>query len=81
VAFPVADDHWGERVEAAVRLVPGAIGTVDDLLEECKASLSGAKRPDRIHIVDDFPRTSTGKVLRRVLSKQFGTPQVADVAV
>lgn len=81
VAFPVADDHWGERVEAAVRLVPGAIGTVDDLLEECKASLSGAKRPDRIHIVDDFPRTSTGKVLRRGLSKQFGTPQVADVAV
>lgn len=79
VAFAVVDDHWGERVEAAVRLVPGATVTEDDLIEMCKASLSGAKRPDRVHIVDDFPRTSTGKVLRRQLSKEFG-PQQVDVA-
>lgn len=79
VAFGVADDHWGERVEAAVRLMPGATVTEDELLEMCKASLSGAKRPDRIHIVEDFPRTATGKLLRRQLSKEFG-PRVADVA-
>ncbi|WP_298228217.1 class I adenylate-forming enzyme family protein [Gryllotalpicola sp.] len=80
VAFPVVDDHWGERVEAAVRLVQGATVTEDDLIEMCKASLSGAKRPDRIHVVEDFPRTATGKVLRRRLSAEFAPPQVADVA-
>lgn len=80
VAFPVVDDHWGERVEAAVRLVPTATVTEADLLEMCKESLSGAKRPDRVHVMEDFPRTSTGKVLRRGLSKEFAPPQVADVA-
>ncbi len=80
VAFPVVDDHWGERVEAAVRLVPGASVTEDELIEMCKESLSGAKRPDRIHVVEDFPRTATGKVLRRQLSKEFAPPQVMDVA-
>ncbi len=78
-AFGVNDDHWGERVEAAVRLMPGATVTEEELIEMCKASLSGAKRPDRVHIVDDFPRTATGKVLRRQLSKDYG-PQAADVA-
>ena len=80
VAFAVADDHWGERVEAAVRLVSGATVTEAELIEMCKESLSGAKRPDRVHVVDDFPRTATGKVLRRQLSKDFGPQQVADVA-
>lgn len=78
-AFGVSDDHWGERVEAAVRLMPGATVTEQELIELCKASLSGAKRPDRVYIVDDFPRTATGKVLRRQLSKDYGL-QSADVA-
>ncbi len=77
-AFGVNDDQWGERVEAAVRLLPGATVTEDELIEMCRASLSGAKRPDRVHIVDDFPRTATGKVLRRQLSRDYG-PQAADV--
>lgn len=80
VAFAVVDDHWGERVEAAVRLVPNATVTEDELIEMCKASLSGAKRPDRVHVVEDFPRTATGKVLRRMLSKEFAPTQVVDVA-
>lgn len=80
VAFPVVDDHWGERVEAAVRLVPNANVTEEELIEMCRASLSGGKRPDRVHVVEDFPRTATGKVLRRMLSKEFAPTQVVDVA-
>ena len=80
VAFGVPDDHWGERVEAAVRLVPDATVTEEQLIEMCKDSLSGAKRPDRVHVVDDFPRTATGKVLRRRLSTDFAPAQAVDVA-
>lgn len=80
VAFAVVDDHWGERVEAAVRLVPNATVTEDELIEMCKASLSGAKRPDRVHLVEDFPRTATGKVLRRMLSKEYAPTQLVYVA-
>jgi long-chain acyl-CoA synthetase len=79
-AFGVQDDQWGERVEAAVRLLPGATVTEDELIALCKTQLSGAKRPERIYIVDDFPRTATGKVLRRVMAKEYGPKPTADVA-
>lgn len=79
-AFGVLDDQWGERVEAAVRLLPGATVTEEELIALCKTQLSGAKRPDRIYIVDDFPRTATGKVLRRMMAKEYGPKPTTDVA-
>lgn len=67
VAFGVPDEHWGERVMAAVVAKRGTAVTGDELVELCKAQLSGSKRPERVFVVSDFPRTSTGKVLRRAL--------------
>jgi len=71
VAFGVPDDQWGERVFAAVVLKPGATVTGDQLVELCKAQLAGSKRPEMVFIVEDFPRTATGKVLRRSMASQF----------
>ncbi len=61
----ISDETWGERVVAAIVLRPG--GSVEAVNEHVKQHLAGFKRPDAIHVTEDLPRTSTGKLLRRHL--------------
>ncbi|MEM9565119.1 MAG: AMP-binding protein [Actinomycetota bacterium] len=61
----LADDTWGERVVAAVVLRDG--GSLDAVNDHLKEHLAGFKRPETIHVAEDLPRTSTGKLLRRHL--------------
>jgi long-chain acyl-CoA synthetase len=72
--FGVPDDRWGQRVEAAVR------GPVDpaDLLVQATDLLPPARRPKRVHIVEDLPRTATGKILRRELPGLFADEAQTD---
>jgi fatty-acyl-CoA synthase len=69
------DDKWGERVHAVVVLHRGAEATENDILEWCKDKIAGYKRPRSVSIVaeNDMPRTTTGKILHRVLKTQFAT--------
>ena len=41
---------------------PGTSPTVDDLLDFCRDRLAGYKRPRRIELVDELPKTATGKI-------------------
>jgi long-chain acyl-CoA synthetase len=61
----VADDRLGERVVAAVELVPGTSVTAEDLRALCQGELARHKVPETILIVESLPRTSMGKVRRR----------------
>ena len=64
----VPDDEWGERVVAYV--VPGA-GTerpsLDDVRAFARPHLSGPKLPRELRVVEEIPRTASGKPLRRRL--------------
>jgi long-chain acyl-CoA synthetase len=57
----------GEDVAAFVRLRAGASTTPDDVIAWCKERVAGYKCPRVVRIVDDFPRTATGKVLKPAL--------------
>jgi acyl-CoA synthetase (AMP-forming)/AMP-acid ligase II len=59
------DDTWGERVVAAVVLRDG--GSLDAVKAHLSEHLASFKRPEAIHVTEDLPRTSTGKLLRRHL--------------
>ncbi len=59
------DDTWGERVVAAIVLRDG--GSLDEVNEHLRQHLASFKRPETIHVAEDLPRTSTGKLLRRHL--------------
>ena len=63
----VRDDRGLESVVAVV--VPRAGRTVDaaDLESHCRARMSAFKRPRRIVIAPELPKTATGKVRRFVL--------------
>jgi len=64
-AVGLQDDKWGERVEAAVELLPGKTISVDELIGFSKEKLGSIKAPKKIHFVENLPRSSVGKVSRK----------------
>jgi len=67
----VPHPDMGEEVKALVILREGATISAEDILAYCKEHLAGYKRPRSVEIVDNFPRTATGKVLKRILRQPF----------
>lgn len=63
----VPDPEWGERVEAFVVGVPGATIDPDGARRHCSERLPAAGVPKHVTVVDDLPRTATGKVVKRAL--------------
>jgi long-chain acyl-CoA synthetase len=63
----VPDERWGETVKAFVVLRPGHASTAEELEAFARERLAGYKLPRRFEFVDDFPRTASGKVLKREL--------------
>jgi o-succinylbenzoate---CoA ligase len=71
--FGVDDDRLGQRVAAAVVVVPGAEPpTLDELRRHVAASLDVTAAPREVHTVDELPVRGIGKVDRRALAKRFG---------
>ncbi|HUJ06538.1 MAG TPA: AMP-binding protein [Streptosporangiaceae bacterium] len=66
VCFGVADDKYGELVGAAVTLAePGGQTTPRELIGHCRERLAAFKVPASVVILEEIPRTATGKVQRR----------------
>ena len=75
-AFGLPDEHWGERVAAAVVLRPGEAGEatgVEELMGFARRRLAGFKVPRSIFLVDELPRTGSGKIVKRELRERFST--------
>jgi acyl-CoA synthetase (AMP-forming)/AMP-acid ligase II len=70
-SFGESDAMYGESVQAAVILRPGAEGTEGELRDYCRAQLSAFEVPERIYIVADFPRTAKGSTDRQALAARF----------
>lgn len=72
----VPDEEYGECVAAAVRLVPGATVTQDELRQHCRARIAKFKVPAVWVFVDAFPTTAAGKIqkfaLRDMISGDLG---------
>ncbi|WP_188588817.1 AMP-binding enzyme, partial [Achromobacter denitrificans] len=64
------DPEWGESVLAFVVLKPGAQARAEDLDRLCLASIARFKRPKRYVFLDELPKNSTGKVLKRELQQR-----------
>jgi long-chain acyl-CoA synthetase len=67
----VPHEQWGEEVKALVVLREGEHLTEEEVLDFCKEHLAGYKRPRSVEFIDDFPRTATGKILKRILRKPY----------
>ncbi len=65
--FGVDDEEFGQRLKAVVVLRDGASVSEDDIKKHVKSNLAGYKVPRDVEFLDELPRTSTGKVLKREL--------------
>ena len=63
--FGVEDEKFGQRLKAVI-VKKGELSE-RDVQDYVKAKLAGYKAPRDVEFVDELPRTSTGKVLKREL--------------
>ncbi len=61
------DPYRGETVVAFVALREGSTAGSADLFAFCRERMAAYKRPRRIEVVHEVPKTATGKFLRREL--------------
>jgi 2-aminobenzoate-CoA ligase len=74
----VPDELRGQIAKAFVVLKPGESLSSEELIAFCKGKIATYKLPREIVIVNELPRTPTGKLLRRVLKqKEPATQQPA----
>ncbi|MGB1756262.1 MAG: AMP-binding enzyme, partial [Pseudomonadales bacterium] len=63
----VPDEDKGELAKAYIVAKTGATPKVADIIAYCREHLAAYKVPRQVQFVDDLPKTSTGKVMRREL--------------
>lgn len=73
--FGVPDARLGQRVAAAVVVVPGAaVPALTEIRALVAETLDVTAAPREIHVVDALPRRGIGKLDRKALSLRFGDP-------
>jgi fatty-acyl-CoA synthase len=72
VVIPIPDAKWGEVPKALVVRKPDANVTGPELVEFCRSRLAHYKCPQSVDFLDSFPKTGTGKILKRELRKLYG---------
>ncbi|WP_395341282.1 AMP-binding protein [Ningiella sp. W23] len=60
-----SDENTQERVCAYITVSEAV--TDDEILAHCKAHLTNYKLPKEIHVIDELPKSTVGKILRREL--------------
>ena len=66
--FGVDDDKFGQRLKAVIVKRDGSKLTAKQVQDYVKSNLAGYKSPRDVVFIDELPRTSTGKVLKRELA-------------
>jgi fatty-acyl-CoA synthase len=67
----VPDEKWGEVPRAIVTLRDGFQLTGDDVINHLSGRVARYKIPKSVVIVDDLPRTASGKIRKADLRKQY----------
>jgi long-chain acyl-CoA synthetase len=68
--YGVPHAEKGETVRAAIVLKHRESVTGEDIVTFCRENLAGYKVPEAVDIVDQLPKSATGKILKRVLRDQ-----------
>nr|WP_281363230.1 hypothetical protein [Nocardioides perillae] len=74
------DAHRGESVLAFVSLVAGAQVAPEELIAFARERLAAYKAPRRLVVLDDLPKTQTGKIRRNVLREGAADAATAPAA-
>ena len=67
----IPDPRWGDAVTAVVVAKPSETVSEEDIITYCKGKIAGYKVPKKVFIVDNLPRSTTGKVLKNMLREKY----------
>jgi acyl-CoA synthetase (AMP-forming)/AMP-acid ligase II len=67
----VPDEEWGEAVKAVVVFKQGKEATEKELIEYCKKTLSGYKRPKTIEFLPELPKNNIGKIDKKTIKAKY----------
>ena len=67
----VPDDKWGEAVKGLVIREKGSQVSEKELIDFCKNRLANYKKPRSIEFMEEFPKSTAGKVLKRELRQKY----------
>jgi acyl-CoA synthetase (AMP-forming)/AMP-acid ligase II len=65
--FGVPDLEWGEIVHAWIARRQGSNLAAEQLIDHCRSLIAGYKLPRRIHVMDELPKNSAGKLDKRAM--------------
>ena len=68
----VADPYRGESIKAVISLKPGHTVTADEIKAFARERMAAYKYPRTVDIIDDLPKTTSGKIMRRLLQTARG---------
>jgi acyl-CoA synthetase (AMP-forming)/AMP-acid ligase II len=71
VVIGLPHQRWTEAITAVVVPVPGAQVDAEALRSQVREHLGGYKVPKAIVVVDELPKTSTGKIQKNVLRDRY----------
>ena len=72
----VMHPSYGETVKAWVVLKPNYNASANEIITWCKERISDYKAPRQVEFIDQLPRTTVGKLLRRELIRQHHEKEV-----
>ena len=67
----IPHDVWGEAVKAVVVLKNGAHAEESELLQHCRKKLAGFKCPKSVDFVNVLPKSTIGKILKRLVRERY----------
>jgi long-chain acyl-CoA synthetase len=70
VVAGIPDPYRGETVKAYVVLKEGETATEEEIIEFCKGKMAKYKVPRMVEFRAELPKTTVGKVLRRILVEE-----------
>ena len=63
----IPDPYRGETIKAVISLKPGQHVTSDEIRAFARERMAAYKYPRVVEIMDDLPKTTSGKIMRRLL--------------
>jgi long-chain acyl-CoA synthetase len=67
----VPDPYYGEEIKAVIALREGVTIQSDQLIAFCKERVAAFKYPRIIEFIDELPKGSTGKILKREIRRLY----------
>jgi acyl-CoA synthetase (AMP-forming)/AMP-acid ligase II len=68
----IPHDRWGETVCAVIEPRPGTTIDEDEIIVYCTERIASFKKPTSVQVVEEIPRTMSGKAQKFKLVERFG---------